>query len=205
MTTGRINQVAFLDDAVTAWASRPRGRPLKAATTVVRLATNAYLFGQQRGPRDPIPTKLSASESSSETPWTIDTQQVRHGPRRKLWSSSRDAPERATRDERRTMGRANTFTLGTQQRKPDAWPRLKLLFDHQWRGMQSKMSLPKAGIQPTHANRTPLTCRNVWRESGKKATQRQPSFAMRTTATDGNHFVQPRTARTRRQIIDSPQ
>ena len=47
MTTGRINQVAFLNDVVAARASRPRGRSLETATTVVRLATNAYLGNKE--------------------------------------------------------------------------------------------------------------------------------------------------------------
>src|SRR5262245_4066998 len=64
MTTGRINQVAFLADAVVERGRRTRRIPRPAATTaVVRFERLTPAFGQTRVD-DPLPSRYSASEKS---------------------------------------------------------------------------------------------------------------------------------------------
>lgn len=72
MTTGRINQVAFLADAGAARGRRARGPrrlPPETATAVVRCGRFTPGSGRRRHAVRLLPSWCSASESSGGIPW----------------------------------------------------------------------------------------------------------------------------------------
>lgn len=116
MTTGRINQVAFLMDAGVA-----RARPApggadgpEASATVVR---KEHSSGQIGGNEDPMPTASTESESPNCRPRTTPPHdEARATGDATAASGSPRAP--SARGERQLIARGNAGALGMQHRKP---------------------------------------------------------------------------------------
>ena len=124
MTTGRINQVAFLDDAVSARAGRPTGQPARDGDDGRSLVSDERVLGQERGRETTsMPFKLSASESSSKTSGHRDNASVPWvAEQATMFVLRHTARENARRT--RDVGTNECRRVGTQHKKLETRPRL---------------------------------------------------------------------------------
>src|SRR5215475_2500538 len=180
MTTGRINQVAFLADAVVERGRRTRRIPRPAATTaVVRFERLTPAFGQTRV-GDPLPSlgiphPRNHRCSCAETATRID----REGPGTRAHRFAvRPATHPPGEGRRGANSAYSSFRIpfrryATQETRKTA--EAALLSCRSMKGRARKEVAARAGIQPTQTRRPPPTRRHVRNGPSKPAAHRQPA------------------------------
>jgi len=147
MTTGRINQVAFLVDAGVARARpSPEGPDGSGASAAV--VRREAVLARADGGEDPVPAEFAASESPgrrSRTTTSLDGARRAWDARAASWFAPR---ARSARGEVRLVARGNAWALGMQHRKPASGkPGLRLPLD--WDGARVRTSLLEQGSNLT--------------------------------------------------------
>lgn len=178
MTTGRINQVAFLTDAGVA-----RGRRARRARATSR-GDDRQSFGAGDGRRlrakrrpcvRPLPSGCSASESSGRSS-RAETLRMACGSERKLAFAVHPAPHTPEGQQRRENVqrcdvRIPSDRYATQETR--VRPRLTLLRRPMKGNAREDVAAP-AGIQPTQASPSLLTRRHDPHPPSQQAARRQP-------------------------------
>ena len=173
MTTGRINQVAFLTDS----AAR-MGRAQNGGGRRSHEAPNACFRGKQR-PRPSYPPCVPHPRDRATTQWANDpgtcgrARDVGHSGRLEVHPAPRPrGVQRRAKTGR--SGQWNAFAMGMQHRKPTA-AKAGARLGRRLKRLAGDVVAARAGIQHAHTRQSPLTRPLRTQCPSRQANARRPT------------------------------